>query len=72
MNIYIYTFNSIYCRELGNSHPIVFEFGNEKQIIKYWLNGKPLKVITHGWRGSDEDDQGVFTIKTGNSLFNNI
>jgi len=52
-------------RELGNNKPIVIEFNNEKNMIGHWLQGKPLKVITHGWRGSDEDDRGVFSIKTG-------
>ncbi|XP_060842170.1 lipase member H-B-like [Rhopalosiphum padi] len=50
--------------DLGNNKSIIFEFGNEKQIIEYWIRGKPLIVITHGWRGSDEDDKGVFAIKT--------
>jgi len=53
-------------RDLGNNKSIFFEFGNEKQIINHWIRGQPLKVITHGWRGSDEDDRGVFSIKTGN------
>lgn len=53
-------------RDLGNDKPITIEFGNEKQMINHWISGKPLKVITHGWRGSDEDDKGVFAIKTGN------
>lgn len=52
-------------RDLGNDKPITIEFGNEKQMINYWVSGKPLKVITHGWRGSDDDDQGVFAIKAG-------
>jgi len=56
----------IYFRDLGNNKSISIEFGNEKQIIEYWIRGKPLIVITHGWRGSDEDDKGVFAIKTGN------
>lgn len=34
-------------------------------MIKYWMMGKPLKVITHGWLGSNEDDKGVFAIKSG-------
>ncbi|XP_001948097.2 lipase member H-B [Acyrthosiphon pisum] len=49
---------------LGNNKSIIIEFGNEKQIINHWIRGQPLKVITHGWRGSDEDDRGVFSIKT--------
>lgn len=61
-----HSFNFIYNRELGNSKPIIVEFDNEKQILNYWIRGKPLKVITHGWLGSDENDTGVFTIKTGN------
>lgn len=55
-------------RELGNSQPIPIELGNEKQMINNWMRGLPLKVITHGWLGSDEDDKGVFAIKTGNFL----
>ncbi|KAL4121368.1 hypothetical protein QTP88_013894 [Uroleucon formosanum] len=50
--------------DLGNNKPIIIEFGNEKQIINHWIRGKPLKVITHGWLGSDENDKGVFSIKT--------
>ncbi|CAI6348190.1 unnamed protein product [Macrosiphum euphorbiae] len=50
--------------DLGNNKSMIFEFGNEKQIINHWIRGQPLKVITHGWRGSDEDDRGVFSIKT--------
>lgn len=63
----ILTLNYDCCSELGNNHPVIIEFNNEKQIIDYWLHGKPLKVITHGWLGSDEDDKGVFAIKTGNT-----
>lgn len=50
---------------MGNSEPVIIEFGNEKQMINNWIPGKSLKVITHGWLGSDEDDAGVFAIKTG-------
>lgn len=56
----------IYFRDLGNNKSILIELGNEKQMIEYWIRGQPLIVITHGWRGSDEDDKGVFAIKTGN------
>lgn len=52
-------------RILGNDKPIVIEFGNEKQMINNWLLGRPLKVITHGWLSSDDDESGVFSIKTG-------
>lgn len=58
----------IYFRDLGNNKSILIEFGNEKQIIDYWIRDQPLIVITHGWRGSDEDDKGVFAIKTGRQL----
>lgn len=50
--------------DLGNNKSILIELGNEKQIIEYWIRDQPLIVITHGWRGSDEDDKGVFAIKT--------
>jgi len=52
-------------RDLGNEKPIAIEFGDEKLMIHNWLPGKPLKVITHGWLGSDLNDSGVFAIKTG-------
>lgn len=52
-------------RDLGNNNPVIIEFGNEKQMINNWQRGKPLKVITHGWLGSDTDDSGVFAIKSG-------
>lgn len=53
--------------ELGNQSPIKIDFGNESAILNYWIDGLPLKLITHGWRASDFNDSGVFTIKTGTS-----
>lgn len=43
----------------------MIEFGNEKEMIGNWSRGLPLKVVTHGWLGSDENDKGVFAVKTG-------
>lgn len=53
-------------RELGDSKSVEIELNNEIQIIKYWLQGRPLKLITHGWLGSDKSGD-VVLIKTGNS-----
>lgn len=52
-------------RCLGNDEPIQIEFGNELRILKHWIKGLPLKVITHGWLASDNNNTGVFAIKTG-------
>lgn len=54
-------------RKLGNSNSVEIKLNNEKQIINYWLQGRPLKLITHGWLGSDNNGNGVFSIKTGNA-----
>jgi len=45
--------------------PIDIEFGDESKVLDYWIDGLPLKVITHGWLASDENFTGVFCIKTG-------
>ncbi|XP_060851333.1 lipase member H-B-like [Rhopalosiphum padi] len=50
--------------ELGNDMPIDIEFGDESKVLDYWIDGLPLKVITHGWLASDENFTGVFCIKT--------
>ena len=51
-------------RYLENYQPKKIEFGNESSVLDYWLDGLPLKVITHGWLSSDENVDGVFSIKT--------
>lgn len=52
-------------RRLGNNRSIKIEFGNESSIVDYWIDGLPLKVITHGWLASQINFTGVFCIKTG-------
>lgn len=54
---------------LGNDRPIEIEFGKEFSVLDYWIDGFPLKAITHGWLSSDDNCSGVFTIKTGKSYF---
>lgn len=55
----------LYFRDLGNDHPISVGLNDENVITKYWIEGLPLKVITHGWLSSDSNSSGVFVIKTG-------
>lgn len=52
-------------RYLGNDKPKEIKIGNESSVLEYWIDGLPLKVITHGWLQSDENFDGVFAIKTG-------
>jgi len=49
---------------LGNDKPIKIEFDNESNILDYWIDDSPLKLITHGWLASDDNSRGVFEIKT--------
>lgn len=56
---------------MGDSEPVIIELGNEKKILNNWIPGKPLKVITHGWFGSDKAGTAVFAIKTGMSKIMN-
>ncbi|XP_025199738.1 lipase member H-B-like [Melanaphis sacchari] len=49
---------------LGNDKPIDIAFDKVSSVLDYWIDGLPLKVITHGWLASDDDFTGVFCIKT--------
>lgn len=52
-------------RYLGKDTQIPIEFGNETNILEYWIQDLPLKVTTHGWLSSGNNYTGVFTINTG-------
>jgi len=48
---------------MKNNNSIEIKYGEENKITDKWFHGKPLKVITHGWRGTPLSM--VFNVRTG-------
>lgn len=53
-------------RKLGNYKSIKIDLHDLNKMIKNWLPQKPLKVITHGWLASENNELGgVIDIRKG-------